>query len=75
MFRYIKNDTTGALLIDYAIYKRGMGSVLYPVKQGFTVLCKGLPSYNSASVKHKRSLIAQRATEANYYTTNNTRYD
>ena len=75
MFRYIQNDTTGALLIDYAIYKRGMGSVLYPVKQGFTVLYKGLPSYNAASVKHKRSLIAQRANEANYYTANNTRFD
>ena len=75
MFRYIKNNTTGALLIDYALYKRGMGSVLYPVKQGFTVLYKGLPSYNSAGVKHKRSLIAQRANEAHYYTTNNTRFD
>ena len=75
MFRYIKNGTTGALLIDYAIYKRGMGSVLYPVKEGFTVLYKGLPSYNAASVKHKRSLIAQRANEANYYTANNTRFD
>ena len=75
MFRYIKNDTTGALLIDYAIYKRGMGSVLYPVKQGFTVLYKGLPSYNSACVKHKRSMIVQRANEAIYYTTNKTRFD
>ena len=75
MFRYIKNNTTGALLIDYAIYNRGMGSVLYPVKQGFTELYRGLPSYNAASVKHKRSLIAQRANEANYYTTNNTRFD
>ena len=75
MFRYVKNNTTGALLIDYAIYKRGMGYVLYPVKKGFTVLYKGLPGYNAASVKHKRSLIAQRATEANYYTTNNTRFD
>ena len=75
MFRYIKNDTTGALLIDYAIYQRGMGSVLYPVKEGFTVLYKGLPSYNAASVKHKRSLLAQRANEATYYTTNNTRFD
>ena len=75
MFRYIKNDTTGALLIDYAIYKRGMGSVLYPVKEGFTVLYKGLPCYNAASVKHKRSLIVQRAAEADYYTNNNTRFE
>ena len=75
MFRYIKNDTTGATLIDYGIYKRGIGSVLYPVKQGFTVLYKGLPSYNSACVKYKRSMIVQRASEASYYTTNNTRFD
>ena len=75
MFRYIKNDTTGALLIDYAIYKRGMGSVLYPVKQGFTVLYAGMPSYNSACVKYQRSMIVQRANEANYYTTNNTRFE
>jgi hypothetical protein len=75
MFRYIKNDTTGALLIDYAIYKRGMGYVLYPIKQGFTVIYKGLPGYNSACVKHKRSMIVQRANEAIYYTTNNTRFE
>jgi hypothetical protein len=52
-----------------------MGYVLYPVKQGFTVLYKGLPSYNSACVKHKRSMIVQRANEATYYTTNNTRFE
>jgi hypothetical protein len=75
MFRYIKNDTTGATLIDYGIYKRGMGSILYPVKQGFTVLYKGLPSYNRACVKYQRSMIAQRASEASYYTTNKTRFD
>ena len=75
MFRYIKNDTTGALLIDYAIYKRGMGSVLYPVKEGFTVLYKGLPGYNAASVKHKRSMVAQRASEARYYQNSATRFE
>lgn len=75
MFRYIKNNTTGALLIDYAVYNRGMGSVLYPVKQGFTELYKGLPGYNAASVKHKRSMVAQRASEANYYQNNTTRFE
>ena len=75
MFRYVKNNTTGALLIDYAIYNRGMGSVLYPVKQGFTEIYKGLPSYNSACVKYKRSLIAQKATEAVYYSKHSTRFD
>ena len=75
MFRYIKNDTTGALLIDYGLYKRGMGSVLYPVKRGFTVLYKGLPSYNSACVKYKRSMIAQKASEARYYQNNTTRFE
>jgi hypothetical protein len=75
MFRYIKNDTTGATLIDYGIYKRGIGSVLYPVKQGFTVLYKGMPSYNHACVKYQRRMIVQRDSEANYYTTNKTRFD
>ncbi len=40
-----------------------------------TVLYKGLPSYNSACVKHKRSMIVQRANEAIYYTTNDTRFN
>ena len=75
MFRYIKNNTTGALLIDYAIYNRGMGSVLYPVKQGFTELYRGMPSYNAASVKHNRSMIAQKASEARYYQNNTTRFE
>ena len=75
MFRYIKNNTTGALLIDYAVYNRGMGSVLYPVKQGFTELYRGLPSYNAANVKHKRSLIVQKDDAARYYQVNTTRFD
>ena len=75
MFRYIKNNTTGALLIDYAVYNKGMGSVLYPVKEGFTELYKGLPGYNAANVKHKRSLIAQKTSEANYYQNNTTRFE
>ena len=75
MFRYIKNNTTGALLIDYAVYNRGMGSVLYPVKQGFAELYRGLPGYNAASVKHKRSMIAQKASEARYYQNNTTRFE
>ena len=75
MFRYVKNNTTGALLIDYAIYNRGMGSVLYPIKQGFTEVYRGMPSYNKASVKHKRSMIVQKASEARYYQTNTTRFE
>ena len=75
MFRYIKNNTTGALLIDYGLYHRGIGSVLYPVKQGFTEVYKGLPSYNSACIKHKRSMIVQRASEARYYQNNTTRFE
>ena len=75
MFRYVKNNKTGATLIEYGLYKHGVGSVLYPVKQGFTELYKGLPSYNDAQVKTKIRMTLQRDLEANYYTTNNTRFD
>ena len=75
MLRHVNNNTTGALLIDYAVYNRGMGSVLYPVQPGFPELYRGLPSYNAASVKHKRSMIAQKASEARYYQNNTTRFE
>ena len=74
-FRYVRNNETGKTLIDYGLFCSGIGYVLPPIKQGYTMLYKGLPSYNQAVNKQRESLLAQQASEARYYENNTTRFD
>lgn len=75
MYRYIKNLATGRSIKEYGAYVRSFGYQLPPIKQGYIELYKGLPSYNKAHLEDRKSLLAYRANEATYYTTNDTRFD
>jgi len=75
MFRYVKNLSTGNNIKEYGGYVRNFGYQLPPIKQGYSELYKGLPSYNKAHLEDRKSLLAYRASETAYYTTNNTRFD
>ena len=75
MLRYVRNNETGYTLLEYGLFYKGMGYVLPPVKQGFTMLYEGLPSYNQAVNKQRESLLAQKASETRYYENNTTRFE
>ena len=75
MFRYVKNLSTGRSIKEYGCYVRNFGYQLPPIKQGYSELYKGLPSYNKAHLEDRKSLLAYRASEAKYYQKNSTRFD